>query len=206
MAPPTPAQPSDDPPTHDLVRAAQDDKALGFGALYERVAPAMHAWATLRIPSPLRTAIDPEDVVQEVWRRAFEIFDRYEPERAPFRAWVFRIANYVLMEALKKSRLRPPAAGGDDSGRTFLLHDVPAEATTVSRRVAADEAVRAFVREAATLPDDDRRLLIFHGLEGVKLVEVAERLGVAPDAARKRWERLRARLAEVAKRARMLDE
>lgn len=191
--------------TADDVRLARDDRAAGFSALYARLAPSVHAWAGLRIPASYRGAVEPEDVVQEVWRRAFERFESFDPARSPFRAWVFRIANLVLMEAFRRTRgpraTVPLDADSDGAGAV-----VPADAaTTVSRAVAADEALAAFVRAAMGEDEDDRRLLAFR-LEGLTFEECGERLGLTGPAARKRWQRLRDRLADLAVRTGLVDD
>jgi RNA polymerase sigma factor (sigma-70 family) len=189
--------------TADDVRLAQDDRAAGFAALYARLAPSVLAWARLRIPSVLRGAIDPEDVVQEVWRRAYERFPSFDPARAPFRAWVFRIANLVLMEGLRRAKTRVRAAGGDDTRDPAAAALDPA--TTVSRAVAADEALAGFIAAALREEDEDRRLFAYR-LEGLTFEECGERLGTTPAAARKRWQRLRERLADLARRTGLVDD
>ena len=48
------------------------------------------------------------------------------------------------------------------------------------------------------LLSDDRRVLVWCGLEGAAAPEVALRLGISVAAVTKRWQRLRARLAASA--------
>ena len=92
-------------PTGDLARRAHGDDVDAFNLLYARVAPALLAWAEIRLHTRLKRVIDPEDVVQEVWSRAM---DRYRDDDTPdpdkFRPWVFGVAHFVVMEALRKSR------------------------------------------------------------------------------------------------------
>ncbi len=168
-----------------------DGRRERFGDLYARIAPAVHAWAVLRIAPPLRARLAPEDLVQEVFCRAIEGLPGYDPARAPFRPWIFGIAAKVLLKALR-SLSRKPAS----SHRTgaFDLDEVPAEVTTASRRVARSESMARFLETVDALPEEDRQLLRHRGLEGLEMAEVAERLGVSPEAARKRWQRLRERL------------
>jgi DNA-directed RNA polymerase specialized sigma24 family protein len=90
-------------------------------------------------------------------------------------------------------------AGGSAAGapRALAWSQVPDEATSVSRRVARDELLRGFLDRLAMLSDDDRRLFLYRGLEGLSHEDVAERLASAPGAVRKRWERLRTRLVAL---------
>ena len=93
--------------TMHLARAARDGEEEQFEKLYERVAPSLFSWARLRIPPAVRPFLDEQDVVQEVWIRAIEIIDRYDPDKVNFRAWIFRVAKNVLLEAMRKLRAAP---------------------------------------------------------------------------------------------------
>jgi RNA polymerase sigma-70 factor, ECF subfamily len=180
---------SDDPSTARLVKKAREAAPEGFAALYARVAPALLTWARLRLMPELRIHLDPEDVVQEVCCRAFERFSTFDPERAVFRAWLFGIANNVLREALQSLRRRR----GQERTALFdqsTLDALPDDATSVSRRVSRDENLRRFAIEIEGLPEDERRLLIYRGLEGLKHAEVAKLLGISLEAAEKRWQRI----------------
>lgn len=191
-------QPDD---THDLVRRVEQDAGASerFADLWERVAPALHAWASLRITASLRPRLDPDDLVQEVCCRAFVGFRNYDPSRARFRSWLFGIASHVLKAALvdlgrNPSLARSPAV--DESSR--FLDRIPDRATAVSRRIAADDAFRAFLEHARELDEEERRLLVHRGLEELSHADVGARLGVTAEVVRKRWERLRERLAALA--------
>ena len=57
----------------------------GFEPEFQRVAPALQAWAELRIRPSLRTHFEPQDLVQEVWLRANAAFARHDESRSSFR-------------------------------------------------------------------------------------------------------------------------
>jgi RNA polymerase sigma-70 factor, ECF subfamily len=175
----------------DAANSAGDDASRArFAALYEGTAPALSAWAELRIRPAMRSLVDPTDIVQETWVRAWRLWPGFDERERPFRPWLFAVANRVLFDAFKAVRGR--AAGG--GARSPAWSQVPDEATSISRRVARDELLREFLDRLSTLEDDDRRLFVYRGLEGLPHEEVAARLSAAPSAVRKRWERLRARL------------
>lgn len=193
-----PAEEPDSEPdgrTAELARLAGAGDRARFGELYARVAPAVFAWSTLRIPDALHGQLDAEDVVQEVWVRALARFATFDPERGPFRAWLFGIARHVLLHALRT--LRERSANGDRS-RVVGLADVPDDVTSITRRVTRDEDVRALLAAVELLPDEDRQLVVLHGLEGRSLGAAGAVLGIGREAAKKRWQRLRPRLAGAA--------
>lgn len=90
-------------------------------------------------------------------------------------------------------------AGSSPIGPTtklFALENAPDTATAVSRRLARDEGVAAFAETVQELPEEDRKLVLMYGLEGLSRAEVAARLEVSENAVSKRWTRLKERLRE----------
>lgn len=185
--------------TQQWVRSARRGDAGDFAQLYEHIAPAVFTWATLRIRPDQRAILDPGDLVQEVWLRAWRRIDDFDAERVPFRFWIFRIAKNVLLEASRQAR-RPDRAGGaapaGDDGPDPLAA-VADSVTSLSRRISRDEELARFRGAVEELPEDERKLVIHCGLEGLPLRDVGERLGISEEACGKRWQRLRARLRET---------
>lgn len=161
-----------------------------FTALYDPVAPAICTWARLRIGARLRRSIDPEDVLQEVFCRAYLAFGKYDKER-PFRGWLFGIANNVLREALRSLKNRGESVFQGTHEGLALVAD---EATSISSRIARDEKLKLFLDQVGDLDEEDQRLLIYRGLEGLPHKEVAALLQASTVSVEKRWQRLRGRL------------
>jgi len=183
--------------TRAWARAAADGGGADeFARLYEHIAPSVHTWATLRIRPRERAVIEPGDLVQEVWLRAWRRIEDLDPDVVPFRYWVFRIAKNVLLEAGRQAR-KPDrrAIGGDDEG-PGPLGDVADSITAVSRRLVRDENLARFRDVVEGLDADDRALVVHCGLEGLPLKDAGARLGISEEAAGKRWQRLRARLRD----------
>ncbi len=170
--------------------------AARFEELWSEAAPAVCAWLEIHVRDALRVHLDPEDALQEVACRAFDSFARFDPAAGPFRAWVFGIARNVLYRALTQVG-RGLASGGAPRLDGAVLGRLPDTTTSITRRVARDESLARFVAEVRALDEDDRRLLLRRGLEGRSHDEIASELGISPDAAIKRWTRLRERLASA---------
>lgn len=183
--------------TERIVLAAREGGSESFGILYERIAPALHTWAELRIRPHVRAWLEPGDLVQEVWCRALRSFEDFDPASGNFRYWVFRIAKHVLLEAVR--RAGSPAAGGAAGGTTERLSAIgqaPDVVTGVSRRLARQEELGRFRAWVGALEREERELLLHHGMEGLTHSETADRMGLSADAVAKRWQRLRARLGD----------
>jgi RNA polymerase sigma factor (sigma-70 family) len=185
--------------TRDLARAARRGEEGRFAELYERIAPAVHAWASIRIRPEMRGHVDPEDVVAEVWCRAWKAFPKFDAENAGFRPWVFKIAKNVMLEAFRKlQRAAPGAAAAGPSTRLLQLQNVPDSATEVSRRIARHEGLQALLKWVEGLEEDEQKLFLHCGLEGMGYTEVAERMQLEYDTVAKRWQKLRERVGQFA--------
>ena len=178
--------------TQDLVRLARAGDREGFTRLYARLAPALHTWIDLRLSPSMRSRIEPEDLLQEVWWRALDALKTYDPERASFRMYMFTITKRVFISALRRastvSRAGLQLAGG--LGATSL----PASVTDVGRRVARDQVLADVIRALRKLGETDQAIFVHCGLEGQSAGHAAALVGLSRDAVLKRWQRLRERL------------
>src|SRR5688572_18434002 len=120
------------------------DVAATFERCYADVAPALFAWAELRIRPQLRVSLDPQDLVQEVWLRGLRNFARFDPAETTFRAWLFRIGKNVMLEALRTLSTE----AGAPASRVHALDGLPHSVTSFTQRLARDETVRAFLDHA----------------------------------------------------------
>jgi len=80
--------------------AAAAERPEEFAALYERYMPAVYRYLVTRSASREEAA----DLTQAVFTRAFGNLSRYRPGRAPFAAWLFRIARNAATDAHRRRR------------------------------------------------------------------------------------------------------
>lgn len=120
-----------------MLTRAQTELAREF----EAAAPALLAWANVRVRPELRRVLDPEDLIQEVGCRAFAQLQAHDPDQGSLHQWLFGFANRVLLEALRDLGRGPRPSRSertDDSG----LAEVVAAITSVTQRLARDDAAR----------------------------------------------------------------
>ena len=168
----------------------QTDRSA-FTALFQREAPVLYAWAASRLRRNERALA--EDLVQEVWLRALNLFGSFEGTEAGFRNWLFGIAQRARLELMRQ--LARSSGGGGASG----VRDpdrIPAEITSISSRLARDEELQIFLDRASRLPADELELLELRGFQELAWDEVARDLGLTSEVARQRYSRLLARLRE----------
>lgn len=181
--------------TQALARAAKAGDETRFAELYERIAPAIYTWACVRVRPAMRGQIDPQDIVQEVWCRAWKGFGEFDAQEQSFRLWIFRIAKNVTLEGFRKLQ-RSSAAG--PTTRAFQLDNVPDTATAISRRISRHEGVQAVLAWIEKLDEEEKKLFVLCGLEGLTYAEVGQRTQVHKDTIAKRWQALRARMSQFA--------
>ena len=100
-----------------LVRAAQAGDAAAFGRLYDRHFAQIYGYLAFTAGSPAEA----EDLAGEAFLRALAALPGYRCTGVPFRAWLFRIAHTLLVDARRRPARRPSAPLGEaapDGART----------------------------------------------------------------------------------------
>lgn len=182
--------------THELVNRLKAGEIACFRELYERIAPSLCAWARVRSNPTRGRVLEPEDLLQEVWLRAFEGVADFDAARGSFRAWIFGIAKNVALDSWRREKTAAASMRLDSSPQSIALDSWPDVATSIRSRLAKDESTRLLMEHIAGFDAVDRTILVHCGMEGVPCTVVATRLGMNAEAAKTRWRRLRASLAE----------
>lgn len=144
-----------------------------------------------------------EDLVQEVYLRAWRGFDGFEG-RSSVRVWLYRIATNICLTALRDRQRRPLPSGlagpSDDPTAEMVLASpdvewllpLPDPADVVTSR----ESLRlALVASLQYLPPRQRAVLILREVLDFPAMEVAAMLDTSVAAVKSMLQRARARLA-----------
>jgi len=143
----------------DLVRPS-------FPTVYE--GEFDYLWHTLRrLGIPAR---DLEDTVHDVFVVVHRRLRDYDPAR-PLRPWLFGIAYRVASE--RRRRLPAQVAADQDE-----LLELPDDRPSVETMLAAAQTRARVHRALATLPLDQKAVMIMHDLDGCTAPEVAEALEI----------------------------
>ncbi len=81
----------------------------GARALYRAYGDELYGFALRRLNDPALA----EEVVQDVILRAWRHADRFDPQRASERTWLFEIARNLTTDAFRRRSVRPVSANGD---------------------------------------------------------------------------------------------
>ena len=166
----------------DLVLAARAGDRAAFGALYERHATPIHDFV-LRLT---RSRADAADVTQDVFITALERLEQLrDPER--FRSWVFQIAHRRALDGLSAGRRTRPT----DDEHTLTVVD-PDRLADPGRQAEAEEVAGLVWDVAASLDARTYTLLDLNVRRDLGASEIADVLGVTPNAASVQLHRMRA--------------
>jgi RNA polymerase sigma-70 factor, ECF subfamily len=140
-----------------VMRAKRGDRdAVRF--LYVRYADNVYGY----VRTIVRDHHDAEDVTQQVFAKLMTAIAKYEQRGVPFVAWLLRMSHNVAVDAVRARRTTPAEQifGPDDA----ICDD-------------ASERARSLHAALASLPEDQRQVVVLRHVLGLSPVEIAERLG-----------------------------
>lgn len=139
-----------------VARAKEGDRdALQF--LYVRYSNNIYGY----VRSIVRDDHEAEDVTQHVFAKLITSLVKYDDRGVPFFAWLLRLARNVAIDHLRANRLTPTENVLDPDMSSGIDLD-------------RAETVRAAL---ATLPDEQRQVVILRHVVGLTPGEIADRMG-----------------------------
>jgi RNA polymerase sigma-70 factor, ECF subfamily len=155
-----------------LVTAAQADPAA-FDALYRRYLTRVYHYMRAHPAND----DDAADLAQQVFLQALSALPEYRP-RAPFAAWLFRIARHAVIDAHRRRR----GAITLDALPDTLLATAAQDLEAAALRREALERLGVFVAE---LDPHKRELLALRFAAQLSSSEIAAVVGKRPEAVKK---------------------
>lgn len=158
----------------ELVRKAQERDREAFGELARIYRPRLTALVRSRMGRALQKVLEPDDIVQETLARALESLKGFRwLDDASFLRWLGAIAENLILKAASK---------GKRSAALEIPPEHPASGTSPSQRLQRDERFERLKEAISKLTPDQREVLHFARIEGLKAREISERTGRSTDA------------------------
>ena len=148
------------------VRARGDEEA--FTEMYRHFFPRVYNFIYAR----MKNVDAADDVVSTTFMKVYENLDRYNPTKAAFSTWLFRIASNSMMDYFRRTQSR----GEVEWDETF---DPPApEYQSPENQALADEGKKEILKALDKLNERERRIVELKYFSGVGNKEIAEVLGI----------------------------
>lgn len=177
----------------ELVRLCQSGTESAFEELVRRNQQRMLAL----VGGILRHREDVEDVVQQVFMKAYVSIKRFD-QRAAFSTWLYKIAVNECWDYLRKKKVRPLLYESDLSEEQVSRLDgiVSADrpAVGIGERAEVKQLLEKMLEK---LPEQDRQLLVLKEMEGFSVQELAEILDLNVNTVKVRLFRARGRIMEM---------
>jgi RNA polymerase sigma-70 factor (ECF subfamily) len=183
----------------DLIERAKRGDGRALADLLAQVRPYLKVLARLQVDRHLQAKLDPSDLVQETMTAAHHDFASFcGCTEADLTAWLRGILAHVSANAVRhwtrqkrdvrlERRLHQEI---DDTSAALGQSLVAAESqSSPSQSAIRRETAVRVARALEELKPAYREVLILRELEGVRLVEIARRLGKSEDSIQKLWAR-----------------
>jgi RNA polymerase sigma-70 factor, ECF subfamily len=171
-----------DAPDAELVAWSAGGDRRAFDEIVTRHGPFALRVALRLIPDPLVA----EDAVQEAMVRAWSQAGRFDPGRARFTTWLYRIVVNLCID--QRRRVRPQPLPED--------FDPPDPAAAADEVIAVDQRNAALAAALRDLPARQRAALTLVYNEGMSGAEAARVLGLSAKAVERLLARARAYLRQ----------
>ena len=162
------------PSDEELMVRVQEGDGAAYRMLFDRHHERVYGYLVRRVRSPELA----RDLFQETFLSVHRAKHTWQPGRA-FRPWLYGIATNAVRDHFRRTARRPIEV--DIERAPTVSHQNPVGAMQLERAIGQ-------------LPDGLREAFLLGAVEGFDHNEVAEQLGINPDAARARISRARAQL------------
>jgi len=180
----------------ELVRLSQNGTVAAFEELVRRHQQRVFGL----VGGILHRPDDVEDVAQQVFLKAYLGIRRFD-QRAAFSTWLYKIAVNECWDYLRKRKVRPLVYEADLSEEQVSRLDGIVSADRPPERPGARAETREILeRMLATLPEQDRQLLVLKEIEGFSVQELAEILKLNVNTVKVRLFRARGRIMDTYRR------
>jgi RNA polymerase sigma-70 factor (ECF subfamily) len=180
-----PDEPSDD----DLMRAYAGGSARAFERLYGRHAAPLYRFVRRLLGRQGSGHVD--EVFQDTWARVVQARERWAPQGAAFRTWLFTIAQRRAIDVLRRSGREQPL---NEEGGPYMPEGEAWQGWPAAETAGDAPAERSFWRAAGrrlldcmeALPESQRAVFLLHHEEGLSLADAAHGLGLGFETAKSR--------------------
>jgi RNA polymerase sigma-70 factor (ECF subfamily) len=173
------------------LQGVRERRPEALGAFFER----HFDWVYALLHRLLGETAAAEDAAQDVFLKVHRAAHTIDTGRDP-RPWLRTIAYNVCRDVWRSGAYRMARRAAQLDGPPETAPVLPDPAPDPERQVLSGERARAVRGALASLPATLREMVILHDYENLPHDEIAKMIGIQPAAARKRYSRALAALAQ----------
>ncbi|MGB9029227.1 MAG: sigma-70 family RNA polymerase sigma factor [Acidobacteriaceae bacterium] len=164
---------------HSVVRAVLAGDKEAYGALVRA-----HSSAVFRVAFRIiGNEADAEEIVQETFLRGYQRLAGFQL-RSGFGTWIYRIAVNCALNRVNQSGVDADYRHGEENDPEQKTVQVPADTADPERSLLSREIGTAHAMAMQRLTATERTAFVLRHLEDRSTGEIAEALGIAPNAAK----------------------
>lgn len=171
----------------ELVSRAKDGDYEAFEFLFERHRTLVYRFVYQMAPR----RDDAEDIVQEVFVRAFQNLHRYRDE-AKFTTWILRIASNLSTDRARMSHRRHALEQQEAAGALTWMTSETSHEDPI-KNLESEARIIALRKAIEALPEHHKKAVVMRDLQEMEYADIAEVFGCTVGGAKLRV--LRARRA-----------
>lgn len=183
----------------ELMQAYADGEATAFEHLYERHRAALYRFVLRLIGAKHQGMVD--EVYQDAWLRVVQARERWVPQGASFKTWLFTLAHHRAIDVLRRGGREVSLDEGDDA-QPFEPDGLPwqrwpepgADTPTAEDQLFWRRAGERMLDCLSQLPVQQRAAFLMHHEDGTALEAMAVALGEGFETIKSRLRYARAKL------------
>ncbi len=184
--------PTPDDDDDQLMRAFARGQATAFEVLYARHQAALYRFVRRVLGSACAAQVD--EVFQDTWTRVIQHRERWSPQGASFRTWLFTLAHHRAIDCLRRSGREVQIADDDDGGEPWAPAGTPWSGWPDAGDGHGEVSDLAFWRAAGRklldcldeLPAAQKTVFLLHHEDGLSVDELAQALELGFETAKSR--------------------
>jgi RNA polymerase sigma-70 factor, ECF subfamily len=147
----------------ELVRQVAQGDEQALSELYDRYSRPVYATG-VRLLGDAHLA---EDLVQEAFTKVWQAAPSFDPRRARFATWLYRVTRNRAVDLDRRRRARPQSAG-----------DAPLQILSGGAEPEASVDVWDVADALSRIPEEHREVLTLAYFEGLSQREISRRTGI----------------------------
>lgn len=175
-------QEQDNTKLQTFIRDAQRGSTQAYGEIYRILLPKIFRFVWYEV----RDKQTAEDLTQVTFLRLWKAINSYDTEKGSFSSFTFAIARNLIIDWQRKKRTVSLEAIGEVEERDDIVE-----------KLIQHDTVDGVRQALATLPDEDRQLVVLRYFEEVPYEEIAKIVGKQEGAVRVKLHRILRQLKKL---------